>query len=98
MRLLARSFIFLFLFLAYFLFLPPVFAATTSFRSASIVTTDGATAYTNLNNCSLTDGNTCDRTSGSSYGNLYFRDFGNYSDFEIPSDAAITKIRVRALV
>ena len=96
MRLLARSFIFLFLFLAYFLFLPPVFAAAPSFRSASIVTTDGATAYTNLNNCSLTDGNTCDRTSGSSYGNLYFRDFGNYSDFEIPSDAAITKIRVRA--
>ncbi|MDP2586038.1 MAG: alpha/beta fold hydrolase, partial [Candidatus Levybacteria bacterium] len=71
------------------------FAATTSFRSANIVTTDGPTLYTNLANCSATDNNTCDRALSSSYGNLYFRDFGNYADFGIPSGSTIAKVKIR---
>lgn len=71
------------------------FAQTTQFRSANIVTTDGSPSYIDLNNCSVTDSNTCNREIGSSYGNLYFRDFGNYSDFGIPEGSKITKVRIK---
>ncbi len=83
--------------LAFFtLLLPsPVFATTSPFRSASIVTTDGSPLYTNLSNCSATDGNTCDRATDSSYGNLYLRGFGNYGDFGIPQGSTITSVRIR---
>jgi pimeloyl-ACP methyl ester carboxylesterase len=76
-------------------FASPVFAATTPFRSANIVTANGIPSYTNLNNCSATDGNTCDRATASGYANLYFRDFGNYADFGMPQGSIITKIRIR---
>lgn len=71
------------------------FATTTPFRSASIVTSDGIinpAQYVNLNNCSATDGLTCDRPSAPSYGNLDFRDFG---DFGIPEGSTITHVRIR---
>jgi len=76
-------------------FASSVFAATTPFRSANIVTANGIPSYTNLNNCSATDGNTCDRATASGYANLYFRDFGNYADFGMPQGSIITKIRMR---
>ena len=69
------------------------FALTTSpYRSASIVTTDGSPSYTNLGNCSATDGTTCDRPPSSSFANLYFRSFG---DFGIATGSALTAIRTR---
>lgn len=96
MRLFVRNFLlFLFLILSFFFFTSFSFAATTSFRSANIITTDGSTPYANLTNCSATDNNTCDRTLSSSYGNLYFRDFGNYTDFGIPLGSTITKVRIK---
>jgi len=94
-RLLSRSLVFIFFpFFAIF-FAPTTLAAITPFRSANIITTDGFVPYTNLNNCSTTDGNTCDRSSASNYGNLYFRDFGNYDDFGMPQGSTITKVRIR---
>jgi len=80
---------------AFFLFPSPVFAATTPFKSSSIITTNGSPAYTNLLNCSATDGNTCDRTVASSYGSLYFRGFGSYSDFGISQGSTITNVMIR---
>jgi len=73
------------------------FADTTSFRSANIVTTSGSPAFDSISlaNCSFTDGITCDKPLVSSYANLYFRDFGSYADFGIPSDATITKVKVK---
>lgn len=71
------------------------FAATTQFRSAQIITTDGPIPYVNLTNCSATDGLTCDRAKGFFYANLYFNDFGTYEDFGIPQGATITKVRIR---
>src|SRR3989344_5421099 len=88
---------FSFFFSVFILLFPQLsYAATTPFKSASIVTTDTlGTFYTNLSNCSLTDGLTCDRALSNSYGNLYFRNFGNYSDFGIPNGLKITKLRIR---
>jgi hypothetical protein len=36
-------------------------AKTTPYKSAGTITTDGNPSYTNLSNCSVTDGFTCDR-------------------------------------
>lgn len=86
-------FIVVFIFINVFVFVTArVFADTTSFRSASTITTDGATSYTNLGNCSSTDGQTCDRASASSFSNLYFRDFG---DFGIPAGSNIISLLLR---
>lgn len=82
----------LFFGLFFFCFLRPVSAETTSYRSASNISTDGNPGYTNLSNCSATDGLTCDRASGLSFANLYFKNFG---DFGIPNEATITHVRVR---
>lgn len=85
--------VFFFIFLIYF---PEAsFAATTPFRNASIVTSDGFLPYTNLENCSITDGNTCDRETGLHSGHLHFRDFGTYGDFEMPLGSKITNVRMR---
>src|SRR3989344_1529807 len=84
------------LFLSLFCFAQISFAETTPFRSAKIVTTDTlGTFYTNLDNCSVTDGQTCDRALSSSYANLYFSEFGSYADFGMPQGSIITKVRVR---
>ncbi len=72
-----------------------VFATTTPFQSARIVTTDGSPSYTNLENCSATDGSTCDRAVGSGYANLYFRDFGTYEEFGMPQGSKISRVRIR---
>ncbi len=82
----------LFFGLLVFCFSKPIFAETTPYRSATTITTDGGPAYTNLSNCSVTDGLTCDRASGILFANLYFRDFG---DFGIPNDVRITGVRIR---
>lgn len=86
-------------FLGLFLSFPsPAIALTTPFRSAAIITTDVGNpynVYTNLANCSATDGLTCDRASGLYYANIYFRDFGTYEDFGMPQDATISKVRMR---
>lgn len=96
MRLLAHNLIVLFLLVLFsLLFSQKSFAETTSYRSAAIITTDGATSYTNLANCSTTDGLTCNRVLGNSYGNLYFRDFGTYADFGISPGSKITKVKMR---
>lgn len=95
MKLLARSFIFFIIFFLFALFVPISFAATTSFRSAGIVTTDGSTPYADLNNCSVTDGLTCNRASSIGTSNLNFKDFGTYSDFGIPAGSTISKIRIK---
>lgn len=78
--------------LLFFCFSRTSFAETTSYKSATNITTDGVPGYTNLGNCSSTDGLTCDRALNAGYGNLYFRDFG---DFEIPDGATITQIKIR---
>nr|MBI5456019.1 peptidoglycan DD-metalloendopeptidase family protein [Candidatus Levybacteria bacterium] len=75
------------------------YAETTVFRSANTVTTDviiGNTynVYTDMSNCSATDGLTCNRALGSGYGNLYFRNFG---DFGIPDGSTITNIKIRVI-
>lgn len=67
-------------------------ANTTAYRSANTVTTDGNPQYTNISNCSGTDGNTCDRLQSLSYANLFFRNFG---DFNIPDNSTITNVRIR---
>jgi len=96
MRLLVKGFVVcVFIILYSTIFVNSVFALTTPFRSANIVTTDGTTSYTNLNNCSSTDGQTCDRVPATGYADLYFSDFGTYSDFGMPQGALITKIRIR---
>src|SRR3989344_758671 len=82
----------------FFIFFPNTsFAETTAYRSASTVTTSTIVSssnypYTNLSNCSATDGLTCDRPLASGYGNLYFRNFG---DFDIPEGSIITNLRIR---
>ncbi|MBF8249579.1 MAG: Esterase [Candidatus Levybacteria bacterium] len=96
MRLFARGFIvFIFIFFCSVFFVSPAFALTTPFRSANIATTDGAVSYTNLNNCSATDTQTCDRALAASQANLYFRDFGTYADFGMSPGSVITKTRIR---
>lgn len=97
MKLFLRSLIvFLFLIFSSAFFPQTVFAETTLFRSANIVTTDiSGTFYSNLENCSVTDGQTCDRATATSFGNLYFKDFGNYEDFGIPEGSTITKVRIK---
>lgn len=97
MKLFVRGLIILiFLIFCFNFFISSAFALTTPFRSANIITTDSlGTFYTNLNNCSIADGLTCDRSMASLYGNLYFRDFGNYYDFEMPVGSTITKVRIR---
>ncbi len=72
-------------------------ADTTIYRSAATVTTDNISGntsnkYTDLSNCSATDGLTCNRALGLGAANLYFRDFG---DFGIPSNSVITGVRIR---
>lgn len=70
-----------------------VFAEITEYRSAQTVLTTGNPSYTNLENCSETDGLTCDRIPpSSSFGRLYFQDFG---DFGIPDGSIITHFRMR---
>ncbi len=100
MRLFARSFLsFSFFLLFSFLFTSIALAVTTPFRSANIIETkilSGTSAYVNLDNCSETDGLTCDKPLGTGTVDLYFRDFGTYEDFGMPSNAGITKIRIRA--
>src|SRR3989338_6791964 len=82
-----------FLILIFFLIsVHSVWAETTSYRSAGTITTDGNTPYTNLVNCSATDGNTCDHASAPLFANLYFRDFG---DFGIPDGSTITHLKIR---
>ncbi|MDP2638508.1 MAG: hypothetical protein Q8P26_05615 [Candidatus Levybacteria bacterium] len=94
MKLSAHSFILVFtVFL--FLFVQRASAATTPFRSANAVTTDGTIAYTNLENCSATDGQTCDRELAASFANIYFRDFGTYEDFGMSEGSIITKVRIK---
>lgn len=68
------------------------FADTTPYRSASTVTSLGTPPYIGLNNCSETDGFTCDRALASSYGDLDLRNFG---DFAIPDGSVITYVRIR---
>lgn len=80
------------LFLLSFFFSPSAFAATTPFRSAKIITSN---LYTNLENCSETDGKTCDKIKSSLGGAIYFRDFGNYGDFGMAEGANITQLRIR---
>ncbi len=93
MRLVARtSATGLIIILFSFLLKQPIFASTTPFRNANTITTDGNIPYTNLSNCSITDGNTCDRASGSSFANLYFRDFGSLEDFGIPQGSISQKL------
>lgn len=70
----------------------PSFAETTAFRSATNITTYGNPDFINLSNCSATDGLTCDRPLASSFGNIYFQNFG---DFGIPQGAVTTKVKVR---
>ncbi len=83
----------LFIFLGFFIFVKSASAVTSEFRSAATITTDGNPAYTNIQNCSVTDGNTCDRVvTPSSFANLYFKDFGN---FNIPDGSVITNLRIR---
>jgi murein DD-endopeptidase MepM/ murein hydrolase activator NlpD len=81
-------------FFAIFVLIPKNYsnAETSEYRSAQTITTDGNPAYTNLSNCNITDGNTCDRAQNTSYANLYFRDFG---DFGIPENSIITNVRIR---
>lgn len=81
--------------LAIFLFPKIAIAETTQFHSAQTVTTDGYVAYTNLSNCTQTDGFTCDRATANLWGNLYFQGFGNYDDYGIPQDAKITRVKAR---
>ena len=100
MRLFARSLIcFFFIVLCLIFFASSAFAFTTPFRNANIVTTDplqiNPTPYTDLANCSATDGLTCNRAMATFYGNLYFRDFGTYTDFGMPRGSVINKIRIR---
>lgn len=73
----------------------PLLSVGDFFRSASIITTDGFVPFTNLENCSVTDGKTCDRASAPSYANLYFRDFGTYGDFGMPQGSEITKLTIK---
>jgi len=95
-RLFVRSLlVFVFFTLSFAFFAPSSFAATTPFRSANIVTTEGSPPYTNLSNCSSTDGLTCDRAMSGSYAHLYFRDFGTYTDFGMSEGSTITKLRIR---
>lgn len=92
MRLFARV-LFFALFLLYCLFTTgKTFAETTDFRSAGSITTDGSPSFTNLSSCSSTDGATCNRALAASYGNLYFRNFG---DFGIPDGSTVTGVRLR---
>lgn len=80
-------------FFALFFFPSFAIAETTPFRSASTVTTNTiGVLFTNLDNCSATDGLTCDRPFENSNGNLYFRNFG---DFGIPNGSTITNVRIR---
>lgn len=93
MRLFAHGFIVLTFLIFCFGFLAnPAFALTTPFRSASVIRTDGAPSFLNLNNCSVADGNTCDRAFGASYANLYFNNFG---DLGIPTGSTILDVKVR---
>ncbi len=82
----------LFFGLLFFCFSIATFAETTQYKSANTITTDGNPSYTNLSNCSLTDGLTCDRSFNLSYANLYFQNFG---DFGIPIGATITGVKIR---
>lgn len=96
MRLIVRSLVILFFFIFFSICFPQVaLATTTPFRSARTVTTDGFLPYTNLDNCSITDGETCDRATELHSGHLYFRDFGSYDDFGIPIGSKITDVRMR---
>jgi hypothetical protein len=84
------------LFLFTFLFFPNVTEAATSiYRSAGWVTTDGFVPYSNTTNCQLTDGLYCSRPSAAGFGNLYFSSFGNLSDFGIPAGSYINKVRIK---
>jgi len=88
-----HHFVIVFVSIYFFVFIADnVFADTTNFNSASIITTSGSPSYTNLSNCLLTDGQTCDRAQSSSYANLYFRSFG---DFGIPAGSSIANLRLR---
>lgn len=87
--------IFFILFIVFIFFISSkniALANTTAYRSAGTITTDGNPSFTNLSNCSVTDGLTCDRALAFSYGNLYFRNFG---DFGIPDGSIITDVRIR---
>lgn len=96
MRLYFRNLIILSFFLFCFHFSAfHVFAATTLFRSAGTVTTDGAIPYTNIGNCNATDGLTCDRAPGPLFANLYFSNFGSFHDFGMPDKSTITKMYMR---
>ncbi|MBI4089568.1 MAG: hypothetical protein HY424_02565 [Candidatus Levybacteria bacterium] len=98
MKLFIGGFIFfVFLIFCFSFFVNSTFAATTPFRSANIVTTDGAVPFTNLNNCFVTDGLTCDRALADHYANLYFQGFGDYVDFGIPQGSIINKVRIRVI-
>lgn len=93
MRLLARVLSFAILLILLQFSVGKALALTTSYHSASKVTTSGVPfAYTNLSNCSSTDGSTCDRAFGNLFGNLFFNNFG---DYQIPAASTITGVRIR---
>ncbi|OGH48158.1 MAG: hypothetical protein A3A51_03975 [Candidatus Levybacteria bacterium RIFCSPLOWO2_01_FULL_39_10] len=83
--------------LSFLYFAANAHADTTPYRSAELVTTDNVFGSTNVNftdlgNCSETDGLSCNRSFARGYGNLYFRNFG---DFGIPDGSTITHVRIR---
>ncbi len=69
-------------------------AATTNYRSATTITTDGATPYINLSECTVTDNITCDHPLAKSNANVYFRNFG---DFAIPPGSIVTAVHIRII-
>jgi pimeloyl-ACP methyl ester carboxylesterase len=98
-RLIIRSLIGLFFFLLFVTYLAPsAFAITSPFRSANIITTEGYptfTAFTNLENCSATDENTCDRAYEPGIASIDFRNFGTREEYGIPPGAKVYKVHVR---
>lgn len=74
-----------------------VFADTSPYRSAGWVGTDTGrdNPYTNLTNCSVSDGQYCSHPSAPGSMNLYFSSFGNLSDFGIPQGSTITRVHFR---
>src|SRR6266571_3366568 len=72
-----------------------VYAATSNYRAAGWVATDGSPAYTTTGCKVSNDGLYCSRPSANGYGNLYFSSFGTLSDFGIPQNVTITALRMR---
>jgi len=69
-----------------------VFAERTPFRSASVVESEGNPPFTKLENCSETDGLTCERVLDTEDAFLIFFEF---DDFNIPDESRITNLHIR---